>query len=130
MPTVGLFISFRFVVLIFNQGVASMSSLVPSYIRIKRPKQTIFLHCDLNETVQAVKERIEKLTGQPANMQRLLFGKQLLEPYTSLMDCGIEKEDAEVILLYNIGQNGEEQWEEPVDEKALEEQAAAAEKKP
>ena len=50
-----------------------------AYLRIKRGKQTIFLHCDLNaETIVVLKERIEKLTGVPLMKQRLYLGRQIL----------------------------------------------------
>lgn len=44
-----------------------MSSITvpPNYLRLKRYKRTIFMHCDfVQDTVQAIKERIEKLTGR------------------------------------------------------------------
>ena len=91
-------------------------SAAPSYVRIKRHKQTIFLHCDLhNDTVLVLKERIEKLTDVPVLQQRLLLGKQALELNTSLYDCGIEKEDAELVLVLATG---EDEWEDP--QEALE----------
>lgn len=83
-----------------------------SYIRIKRHKLTVFLHCDLNDTVRSLKERVEKLTSRPANQMKLLLGKQDLENNTSLADCGIDKEDAELLLVYSTG---EETWEDPAD---------------
>ena len=86
-------------------------STTPSYVRVKRHKQTIFLHCDLHtDTVLVLKERIEKLTDIPVLRQRLLLGKQVLELNTSLYDCGIEKEDAE---LYLVIDQGEDEWEDP-----------------
>jgi hypothetical protein len=89
------------------------STTASSYIRIRRHKQTIFLHCDLHQdTVLVLKERIEKLTGTGVMQQRLLLGKQVLELNTSLWDCGIEKEDAELLLVLSTG---EDQWEDPAD---------------
>ena len=87
------------------------------YVRIKRKNLTIFLHCDLNDTVQLMKERVEKLIGHPAAQMRLLLGKQPLENHTSLLDCGIEKEDAEMLLAFSTGKQdatGEEIWEDVV----------------
>lgn len=89
----------------------SEMSTSPSYVRIKRHKQTIFLHCDLHQdTVLVLKERIEKLTAVPVLQQRLLLGKQVLELNTSLWDCGIEKEDAELLLVLATG---DDTWEDP-----------------
>jgi len=81
----------------------------PHYIRIKRYRQTIFLHCDLNDSVQALKERVEKLTGKPWMQFRLLLGKQNLENHSTLSDCGVENDDSELYLLYATGP---ETWEE------------------
>lgn len=89
----------------------------PHYVRIKRHKQTIFLHCDLKEdTVQLMKERVEKLTGKPAALQRLLLGKQNLENHSTLWDCGIEKEDEQLLLVLAVQQGdnpNELVWEFP-----------------
>lgn len=84
-----------------------------AYLRIKRGKQTIFLHCDLNaETIVVLKERIEKLTGVPLMKQRLYLGRQILENLTTLWDCGIEKEDKELTLVH---QRDDGSWEDPSD---------------
>jgi hypothetical protein len=86
------------------------SGVAPHYIRIKRHKLTIFLHCDLqNDIVQAIKERIEKLTGRPWAQIRLVLGKQVLENHSTLYDCGIENEDGELNLVYSLGND---EWEE------------------
>jgi hypothetical protein len=90
------------------------SGSMSSYIRVKRYKLTIFLHCDLhNDTVLVLKERIEKLEGQPVMHQRLLLGKQVLENNTSLIDCGIEKEDQCLTLVKRA--NEDAPWEDPND---------------
>jgi hypothetical protein len=92
---------------------ALASGVAPHYIRIKRHKLTIFLHCDLqNDIVQAIKERIEKLTGRPWMQIRLVLGKQVLENHSTLYDCGIENEDGELNLVYSLG---DDQWEELED---------------
>lgn len=84
-----------------------------SFIRIKRGKQTIFLHCDLHqENIVVIKERLEKLTGVPLMKQRLYLGRQLLDNLTSLWDCGIEKEDRELLLTV---QRDDNTWEDPQD---------------
>jgi hypothetical protein len=86
------------------------------YIRIKRHKQTIFLHCDLNDTVQTIKDRVARLiTSHTAQQMRLLLGKQNLENHTSLYDCGIEAEDAELLLVYATGEETWEDWAVAMD---------------
>eukprot|EP00755_Sulcionema_specki_P009902 Sspe_Gene.44973::Locus_22133_Transcript_2_3_Confidence_0.250_Length_556::g.44973::m.44973 len=89
---------------------------VPSmYIRVKRKKQTIFLHCEPGDTVLSVKEKITLITNVPASDQRLLLQKQNLEDTSSLHDCGIGVSDTgtELFLIYKItSETGEERWEE------------------
>eukprot|EP00758_Cryptobia_borreli_P007168 Tbor_TRINITY_DN5255_c3_g2::TRINITY_DN5255_c3_g2_i2::g.16611::m.16611 len=89
------------------------SGVPPHYIRVKRAKQTLFLNCDVHiDTVQSIKERVEQLTGKPVEQQRLYLGKQLLDNHHTLYDCGIEKEDGVLTLVYALGGNPM-QWEEP-----------------
>ena len=95
---------------------AAPATTGPCYIRIKRHKQTIFLHCDLNDTVLTMKERVAKLiTTHTPQQMRLLLGKQNLENHTSLYDCGVEKEDAELLLLYATSEDTWEDWATAVD---------------
>lgn len=98
--------------------MSAPGGVAPHYIRIKRFKQTIFLHCDVNhDTVQALKERVEKLTGRPWMQIRLLLGKQNLDNFSTLYDCGIEAEDGELNMAYliSVTPGGEEQWEDVDD---------------
>ncbi len=61
-------------------------SAAASYIRVKRYKQTLFLHCDLHlDTVLALKERVESLAGVPVLQQKLLLGKQALDTQASVL---------------------------------------------
>ena len=83
-----------------------------SYIRIKRFKLCLFLHCDLqHDTILVIKERIEMLDGHPVMHQRLLLGKQVLENNMTLWDCGIEKEDQCLTLVKRA--NEDSPWEDP-----------------
>lgn len=92
---------------------AAASGVPPHYVRVKRHKQTLFLHCDVGiDTVLAIKQRVEQLTGKPIAQQRLHLDKQLLENHHTLYDSGIEREDGELILCYALGGNPM-QWEEP-----------------
>ena len=120
-PYIGSFFCLRFPVLEYNLSSRQMSAAVapagvaPHYIRLKRHKQTVFLHCDVHhDTVQALKERVEKLTGRPWMQIRLLLGKQVLDNFSTLYDCGIESEDGELNMTYLISTTpgGEELWEE------------------
>ncbi|KEG12889.1 hypothetical protein DQ04_01351120 [Trypanosoma grayi] len=76
----------------------------PHYVRLKRHNLTIFLHCDVNhDTVQAIKERYEKLTGRTFYTVRLYLGRQNLEDFSTLYNCGIEGEDAELVVVHSKG---------------------------
>jgi hypothetical protein len=95
--------------------MSAPGGVAPHYIRVKRYKQTIFLHCDLqHDIVQAIKERIEKLTGRPWMSIRLHLGKQVLDNFSTLYDCGIEQEDGELNMtfLLHTTPGGEEIWED------------------
>lgn len=48
------------------------------YIRIKRKKVTYFLHCEPNETIKDIKEKIKALTNQPTDKQRLIADKDVI----------------------------------------------------
>jgi len=93
-----------------------MSAHPPMYVRIKRKKQTVFLHCDLNDTIATLKARVALIMGTQVPMQKLLLGRQNLEDHNTLADCGIEKDSPDTVLFLiqrlDDGQSGEEVWEE------------------
>ncbi|ESL12180.1 hypothetical protein TRSC58_00057 [Trypanosoma rangeli SC58] len=89
----------------------------PHYVRLRRHNLTIFLHCDVNhDTVQAIKERYEKLTGRTFYTVRLYLGRQNLDDFSTLFNCGIEREGAELTVVYSKGAKmdgtGEYIWED------------------
>eukprot|EP00760_Papus_ankaliazontas_P038829 PhM_4_TR9344/c0_g1_i1/m.17389 len=87
----------------------------PMYVRIKRKNQTVFLHCDVNETIGVLKNRVALLMGTAASQQRLVLGRQNLEDHSTLADNGIEKDaEAVLFLLHRLddGTGNEEMWEE------------------
>ncbi|KAG8346320.1 hypothetical protein TRVL_02850 [Trypanosoma vivax] len=93
-------------------------STVPTthYVRLKRHNLTIFIHCDIHsDTVQAIKERYAKLTGQTFHNVRLHLGQQNLEDFCTLYNCGIELEGVELIVLHAKGvkddSTGDRIWE-------------------
>jgi hypothetical protein len=43
------------------------------YVRVKRAKQTFFLHVEPTETVLEVKQKVQQLTEQPVEDQRLFL---------------------------------------------------------
>lgn len=91
---------------------------LPSHIRIKRHKLTLFIHTDLRvDTVQVIKERLEKLTGVPVMKQRLYLDRQLILNAATLWDSGVEVEDQELTLAFStgIGPGDVETWEDRLD---------------
>lgn len=58
------------------------------YIRVKRNKTTYFLQCVPSETILQVKEKLQELTDQPVNDQRLILmpSNEVLEDSKSLAD--------------------------------------------
>eukprot|EP01059_Diplonema_ambulator_P014973 TRINITY_DN26014_c0_g1_i1.p1 TRINITY_DN26014_c0_g1~~TRINITY_DN26014_c0_g1_i1.p1 ORF type:complete len:127 (+),score=49.52 TRINITY_DN26014_c0_g1_i1:48-383(+) len=84
------------------------------YVRIKRRKQTIFLHCEPSDTVLSLKEKVAAVTGKPVTDQRLLLGKQNLEDASTLSDSGLTAADTgtELFIVYKIVTETEERWEE------------------
>lgn len=58
------------------------------YIRVKRNKTTYFLQCVPSETILQIKEKLQELTDQPVDDQRLILmpNKEVLEDSKSLAD--------------------------------------------
>ncbi|BBN05638.1 elongin-B [Marchantia polymorpha subsp. ruderalis] len=69
------------------------------FIRVKRKKTTYFLHCDPSETVLEIKQKLQALSDNPVDCQRLiLLSSQLvLEDSRTLADQKVEN-DAIVAL--------------------------------
>ncbi|CCW61579.1 unnamed protein product [Phytomonas sp. EM1] len=100
-----------------------MTSVPPNYLRLKRHKCTIFLHCDFHQdTVQAIKERIEKLTGRTFYTIRLYLDRQNLDDSLSLESCGIDQDGTVLLMVHSKGTTADDElvWEEV--EEAINEQ--------
>ena len=92
-----------------------MNHAPQSYVRIKRKKQTVFLHCDVNDTVASIKNRVHLILNVDVAKQRLLLGRQNLEDHSTLADNGVDKDSDTVLYLVqrlDDGSAGEEVWEE------------------
>lgn len=90
----------------------------PNYIRLRRRKRVIFLHCDFQQdTVQAIKERIEKLTSRTFYTMRLYLDRQNMDDFSTLYNCGVEEDGTELLIVYEKGKNAEGHtvWEEIED---------------
>lgn len=91
---------------------ACASAAMSMYVRVKRAKQTIFLHVEPTETILEVKQKIQALTDKPVFEQRLfLHGsdqhKLHLEDAKSLAELKVEN-DAILALVYKVEGDGEE----------------------
>mmetsp|Transcript_18554 Transcript_18554/g.25718 ORF Transcript_18554/g.25718 Transcript_18554/m.25718 type:complete len:102 (+) Transcript_18554:351-656(+) len=71
------------------------------YVRVKRQKQTIFLHVEASETVLELKQKVQALTDQPADEQRLFLEGNLLDDAKSLAELKVGN-DAIIALIYKI----------------------------
>ncbi|GET90872.1 hypothetical protein, conserved [Leishmania tarentolae] len=109
-------------------GAASTAAVVPlNYLRLKRHRRTIFLYCDFQQdTVQAIKERIEKLTSRTFYTMHLYYGTERLSDESTLFSAGISEDGTELWIVYSKGKTveGETIWEDV--EEAMAPAAAAA----
>ncbi|KAJ7552497.1 hypothetical protein O6H91_06G058000 [Diphasiastrum complanatum] len=92
------------------------SSLQAMFIRVKRKKTTYFLHCDPSETVLEIKQKLQSLSDNHVDDQRLVLvaTQQVLEDHKTLADQKVEN-DAVVALTLKIPETG--QWEDVSIEK-------------
>jgi len=80
------------------------------YVRVKRLKSTFFLHVESNETMLEVKQKVQALTDQPADEQRLFLDGAPLEDAKSLAEMKVEN-DAVLALTYKVDDESAT-WEE------------------
>jgi precorrin-4 methylase len=96
-------------------GTASGAVVPANYLRLKRHRRTIFLYCDFQQdTVQAVKERIEKLTSRTFYTMCLFLGNQRLDDESTLYNAGVMEDGTELWVVYSKGKTdeGEFIWED------------------
>ncbi|CAJ1030768.1 hypothetical protein, conserved [Leishmania lindenbergi] len=102
-------------------GAASTCAVIPiNYLRLKRHRRTIFLYCDFQQdTVQAIKERIEKLTSRTFYTMCLYYGNQRLTDDVTLFSTGISEDGTELWIGYSKGKTveGETIWEDVAEAK-------------
>lgn len=70
------------------------------YVRIKRSKTTIFLHVELTDTILEVKQKLQELTQQAPETQRLYLGRTMLEDARQLAELKVENDDV-IALTYH-----------------------------
>ncbi|DBB07414.1 hypothetical protein WJX82_009855 [Trebouxia sp. C0006] len=78
------------------------------YVRIKRSKTTIFLHVEPTDTILEVKQKLQELTQQGPETQRLYLGRTMLEDARQLAELKVENDDV-IALTY---QQGDGSWED------------------
>ena len=80
------------------------------YIRVKRKNTTMFLLVEPTDTILEVKQRIQDLSDNGPDLQRLIKGKEVLEDAKTLAEHKIENDDI-VALVFKIGPAGYEDVE-------------------
>lgn len=100
------------------------------YVRIKRKKTTVFLHCEPGDTIQSLKDKLHALLDQvclatcdvvldqllltPSHValpqqpgaQRLLSGTTILDDTKTLTDAGIGNDDVLALIYKTSGMWG------------------------
>jgi transcription elongation factor B subunit 2 len=58
------------------------------FIRVKRKKTTYFLHCDPTETILEIKQKLQALSENPVDCQRLILmsSQTILDDHKTLAD--------------------------------------------
>ena len=71
------------------------------YVRVKRHKQTFFLHVEPSETILEIKQKVQQLTEQPADEQRLFQDGVNLDDAKNLAELKVEN-DAILALTFRM----------------------------
>merc|ERR1711934_107906 len=87
-----------------------------NYLRVKREKQTIFLVCDMTDTVDAAKAKLSQIVGDqsPENIKLLIDGEggmETLEEGKTLADGKCEPSKTILYMVYKKPDT-EDEWEE------------------
>mmetsp|Transcript_20682 Transcript_20682/g.24860 ORF Transcript_20682/g.24860 Transcript_20682/m.24860 type:complete len:94 (-) Transcript_20682:713-994(-) len=80
------------------------------YVRVKRLKTTLFLHVEPTETVLEIKQKVQALTEQPADEQRLVYEGIILEDAKTLAENKVGN-DAVLAVTHKIDDETNT-WEE------------------
>ncbi|KAL0487667.1 UBX domain-containing protein [Acrasis kona] len=79
------------------------------YVRIKRKKQTYFLHCENTDTIKSLKEKITAINNTPyENIQfhNSMDHEQVFQDETTLQQGNIGN-DAIIVMVYRDGDSWE-----------------------
>jgi hypothetical protein len=72
------------------------------YVRVKRPKQTIFLNVEPSDSIATVKGKVSQLSSVPASNIRLVFNGIYLDDEKTIGDNKIENDN----ILFQIHKKG------------------------
>ena len=72
------------------------------YVRVKRPKQTIFLYVEPSDSIATVKAKVSQLSNAQNENLRLAFSGQYLEEEKTISDSKIENDN----ILYQVQKKG------------------------
>merc|ERR1712100_537862 len=94
-----------------------------NYLRVKREKQTIFLVCEMTETVDAAKAKLCQIIAssgggeqQPENIKLILKEDMSdLEDGKTLADCKCEP--SKCLYMVYKKPDTEDEWEEPTKDE-------------
>mmetsp|Transcript_19766 Transcript_19766/g.58651 ORF Transcript_19766/g.58651 Transcript_19766/m.58651 type:complete len:95 (+) Transcript_19766:91-375(+) len=78
------------------------------YVRVKRRKQTFFLHVEPTDTILELKSKLQDLVQQPPERQQLLKETTVLEDAKKLADLKVENDD--VLAVTFMQEDGS--WED------------------
>lgn len=74
---------------------------VSFHVKVKREKTSIFVECQVNDTVLQLKQKVAGMLGKSAKDLRLLWKEQPLDDNASLVGAGIGL-DSILTLVYWI----------------------------
>ncbi len=80
------------------------------YVKLKRKNQTIFLHCEKDETIKNLKEKVTSINKVPIEDQALYINKEgdeALSDDTKLHEAKIQTDT----ILYLVYRDEDGQWE-------------------
>eukprot|EP00802_Teleaulax_amphioxeia_P029379 Tamp_31448.p1 GENE.Tamp_31448~~Tamp_31448.p1 ORF type:complete len:120 (+),score=31.07 Tamp_31448:49-360(+) len=82
------------------------------YVRVKRQRQTIFLHCEPTDTILHLKKKIQAINNVETDDQRLIWieEKMIYDETKTLKECKLE-DGGTIALIYKKSADPPE-WEE------------------
>eukprot|EP01102_Stenamoeba_stenopodia_P007091 TRINITY_DN1981_c0_g1_i1.p1 TRINITY_DN1981_c0_g1~~TRINITY_DN1981_c0_g1_i1.p1 ORF type:complete len:140 (-),score=22.29 TRINITY_DN1981_c0_g1_i1:118-537(-) len=84
------------------------SIMASMYVRVKRQKQTVFLHTDPAETIADIKGKLAQILSVPAARQRILFQDKPVDDSKTLGDLKVENDN---ILHLVYKKEDSDEWE-------------------